>query len=206
MFLFDLLGLCPIREEMKKSLCALMVTTALSSAELSFGGGITQYFEDTELIGAVDLSVVYGSISYEIDLPNEQASLVPEIRIGTGIAGDTIDNAYLGSTQTSTGNQPVYADMEFSVNTYMSFLLNAKYDWGKVYGLANINATYMDLEASASALGVATTVSESDWMLGAGLGLGIELTEKAAIEFNTEIYSVSDSIALSAGAGVKFTF
>ena len=145
-------------------------------------------------------------ISYEIDLPNEQASLVPEIRIGTGIAGDTIDNAYLGSTQTSTGNQPVYADMEFSVNTYMSFLLNAKYDWGKVYGLANINATYMDLEASASALGVATTVSESDWMLGAGLGLGIELTEKAAIEFNTEIYSVSDSIALSAGAGVKFTF
>ncbi len=210
---------------MKKIFLALASTTALSSAEFLIGGGFTHYYEDVEGFGNVNLSIAYGSISYEILSPNSNISFIPELRIGAGISNDSIDNFYLGNREIptyydyydsisgevtsypyGTTSERVYTDIEFSVNSYVAILFNVKYDWGKVYGLANVNATYMDLEASASTQGTSISVSEDDWTFGAGVGLGIKLTENVATELKTELYSVSDSIALSSGIGFSFSF
>jgi len=88
----------------KKSAIALLaLSVSLSaSANWSAGAGYMNLSSDTDGVD-ISLNGIYGSVAYDFQMGNENFSIVPELRIGTGLTDDTIEeyfdnelNEYLG--------------------------------------------------------------------------------------------------------------
>ena len=167
---------------------ALLCSASLGLAELPkfvVGAGVSNFHQSEAGID-INIPVGYVSAGCEVALPNnDQFVIVPELRLGTGI---TSDDVY---TQGYT--------VDTEITQFYSLNLRAQYEFTeKAYIFGNVAYTYS--EAEASLYGYAA--SADSWDLGAGAGIGYNITEQVSAEVNAEFY---DGTTLMGGA-VRFTF
>jgi len=179
---------------MKTTLSTLLLSAALCSADLVGGIGYINLSDDVDNVGDLNLGLIYGSVGFDFSSRGSDWALIPEVRFGTGFDDETIDSVPIfGGTLSDAAE-----DVDFSVDSYLSFLLNIRYSWSWGYLQGNVNYTSTEAEAT-SANGSAT---DSDGEFGVGLALGLDLTRTFTAEAHIESF---DSV-ITTGVGLRYKF
>lgn len=168
----------------KKTLLAAVLASTSFSSLANWTGGVS-YIKMSDEINHSDLTfgVVAGSLAYEYK-KSDKFSLVPELRVGTGIKDDTID---------------WIVDIDIDVKRFISLSVRGQYDFNnKWYGFAAPSYSNVDVEASRNGY----SVSEDEWEFGYNAGFGINVSETTAIEVMFEDFDGTKLV----GAGLKFAF
>ncbi len=166
----------------KKSLIALSLLTLplTAAANWSAGAGYANLSAEDDGVD-VSLGAIYGSVAYEFMQKDSNISLMPELRIGTGVSDDTI-----GSVK-----------VEVESFTAISFRGQYNYDNG-VY--LYLMPSYANLDLKASLNG--NSITEDDWEFGFGGGVGKKINDKTRIEASFESYDDTDVFTV----GFKYSF
>lgn len=167
---------------MKKLLLPLGASLALitSASAQDFIVGVGYANVNIDDGAEVDLGVVYGSIGYELRT-SPSYSLIPEIRFGAGVTDDEL------------------AGFDISADTYISILLNSRFQFDRFYINTNINFTRVDGEASGFGF---TEELEGEFEFGAGVGIGINISREVDLEAHVEFFD--DELVY--GAALKYHF
>lgn len=169
---------------MKKTLLLLLASAGASFGQFvaGFGYGGIELNPQPVLPDDISLGVLYGSLGYEITpTGNESFKLVPEIRVGTGVSGDTIIGV-----------------VDIEVEHVISASLRAEFHQQNAYFFLNPAFTSIKYKASALGVSLSDTVEE----FGVGVGLGYHFTESASAELHLEFY---DDVTVY-GIGARFRF
>lgn len=151
-----------------------------ASAEWLVGGGYANFSDDSDGVD-ISLGAVYGAIAYNFVQKDSHFSIIPELRIGTGMSDDKI----------------MGVNIEIESFTALSVRGQMNYENG-VYIFAM--PSYANLDMKASAFG--QSASEDSWEFGFGAGVGMKLNEKAKIETSYESYDGTDVLTI----GFKYSF
>jgi len=162
----------------KKSLIALSLLALpfTASANWSAGAGYANLSDDS-----LDLGVVYGALSYEVVEEGSKFSLIPELRLGTGISDDKMDGVKL------------------EVERFTALSVRGQYNYDNGF-YAYVMPSYANLDLKASFRG--TSVSDDEWEFGFGAGVGKKLNEKISVEASFENYDGTDVLSV----GFKYAF
>ena len=166
---------------MKKTLLLLLATAGTSLGQIVAGFGYAGTEIDSQGLSNDDitLGVFYASLGIENN-QNDGFRFVPELRLGSGLEGDTI----LG--------------VELDVEYFVSLSLRAELHQNDAYFFVNPTFTVIGLEASSGA----AVASEQSEEFGVGVGLGYNFTEIASAEVFAEFY---DEVTFY-GVGARFRF
>ena len=179
---------------MKTILSILCLSITLASAEFIGGLGYISYSEDVDDLGDVNLGLIYASVGFDFSGRGSDWALIPEVRFGTGFDDDSVDNVpILGGVASD-----LIEDFDFSVDSYLSFLLNVRYSWRWGYLQANVNYTSIDAEGEANNI----SVESNDGAFGVGVAFGLGLTRS----LDLQIHGESFADAFTAGAGFRYKF
>jgi len=162
----------------KKSLIvlSLLALPLTASANWSAGAGYANLSDDD-----LSLGVIYGAVAYEFAKEGSQFSLVPELRLGTGISDDKMDGVKL------------------EVERFTALSVRGQYNYDNGF-YAYVMPSYANLDLKASFLG--TSYSDDEWEFGFGAGVGKKLNEKTSVEASFESYDGTDVITV----GFKYAF
>ncbi len=168
---------------MFKKIAIALVTLALpltASANWSLGGGYVNISSD---IDGPDVSLggLYGSAAYKFTTSNSKVSIIPELRLATGISDDT-----------------VYG-VDIEMERFIALSAKAQYQVNNNIHIF-IMPTYANLEIKASANG--SSASDDEWEFGFGTGLGYDFNQQSSVIFSYERFDDTD--VLSAGFSFKF--
>ncbi|WP_191321822.1 outer membrane beta-barrel protein [Colwellia sp. C1TZA3] len=162
----------------KKSLIvlSLLVLPLTASANGSAGAGYVNLSLENLSLGAI-----YGAVAYEFVAEDSQFSLVPELRLGTGISDD------------KTGS------IKVEVERFMAFSVRGQYNYNNGF-YVYVMPSYANLDLKASFRG--TSASDDEWEFGFGAGVGKKLNEKISVEASFENHDGTDVITV----GFKYAF
>lgn len=177
---------------MKKALVAsaiLLCSHTAFAAENQWNAGIS-YFnlsEDINLYSneTISLGGVVGHINYSYPV-SDQFSIVPDVRLGTGLLDDSIDFIY-------------GTELDIDLELFAALSVRAQYDFNKqFYGFIAPSYAYARIGVEYDGY----TESEGDWDSGIGGGIGYKFSDTAAAEFRYESYSGTNAVM----AGFSFNF
>ncbi|WP_158089164.1 outer membrane beta-barrel protein [Cognaticolwellia mytili] len=160
----------------KKFLFALpLLTLPLTvSANWSTGAGYLS-FSDEEDGTELSLAAMYGSLAYEFYLEDSSLSLVPELRIGTGISDDDVKIDF----------GPLNGTINVEMKSFYSFSVRAQYNYDNgVYLYVVPSYASVDLEFSA----FGESASDDDGEVGFGGGFGKKINDNTSVQLSYEIY------------------
>lgn len=162
----------------KKSLIvlSLLVLPLTASANWSAGAGYANLSDDS-----LDLGVVYGAVAYEFVEEGSKLSLIPELRLGTGISDDKMDG------------------VKVEVERFTALSLRGQYNYDNGF-YAYVMPSYANLDIKASFRG--ESFSDDTWEFGFGAGVGKKLNEKISVEASFESYDGTDVFSV----GFKYAF
>ena len=168
----------------KKTVIALSLVclpfTATQASEWVGGFG---YSNVADNVGSEDISVgfAYASIGYKVTKPNNNFTLTPEIKYGTGVSNDKIGGVTV------------------KVDNYYSFAVRGQYDYeNNMYVYVVPSYAKFDIEASFQSV----SSSASDSMFGYGAGVGYKFNDKASVETSYEYFKGTDVVSI----GFKYSF
>lgn len=167
---------------LKRSLIALsMLALPLTvSANWLAGGGYAKISDDIDGDKA-SVGIVYGSIAYEHKLTDSRWSIMPELILGTGISDGDIEG------------DKVKADR------FIALSARGQYNYKNgVYLFAQ--PMYANLKVTADFGG--REVTNDEWELGLGAGVGKKLNEKTIVEASYNNFDGTDVLTL----GIKYSF
>ena len=162
----------------KKSLIALslLALPLTAAANWSAGAGYANISDDD-----LSLGVIYGAVAYEFAKEGSKLSLVPELRLGTGISDDNISGAKL------------------EVESFTALSVRGQYNYDNGF-YAYVMPSYANLDVKASFRGA--SFSDDEWNFGFGAGVGKKLNDKTSVEASFENYDGTDVITV----GFKYAF
>jgi len=162
----------------KKSLIALslLALPLTAAANWSAGAGYANISDDD-----LSLGVIYGAVAYEFAKEGSKFSLVPELRLGTGISDDNISGAKL------------------EVESFTALSVRGQYNYDNGF-YAYVMPSYANLDVKASFRGA--SFSDDEWNFGFGAGVGKKLNDKTSVEASFENYDGTDVITV----GFKYAF
>lgn len=173
----------------KKSLLmfSLACTPFLSYA--NWNAGVNYINVSSDSAGSdISLSGIAGSIGYLIPSGNN-LFLMPELKVGVGLADDTI---------TLAGDE-----VTIEMDQYLSLSFRGQYAVGRGgYVFAAPTYTYISSKATGNVAGSNVSAGADEWEFGVGVGAGYMLTDFISAELVYEKYSDTDILNL----GVKFHF
>ena len=147
------------------------------------GVGYTTFSESEDDID-ISVGAVWGSLGYQIKV-SERFRVTPEVRVGKGISGDTID--LLGS--------PVDVELD----SFLAASLRGEYDFQNG-AYAFVAPTYAKGEFNVN---VGSDFAEGNaWEIGGGFGAGYYFSEDKKVELAYESFDGTNMISLS----LKFDF
>lgn len=171
---------------MKKSIFAAAIafaaiSTSTFASDLSVSGGISNVsMDDIDL----SLNVVTAGLGSTYDI-NDSFSVIPEVRIGTGLGDDEMN--WEGLT----------ADVE--IDRFLALSVRANYQVNDKVTLY-VQPTYAELKVTASAMGA--EASESGWEFGGGLGLNYAFSKQSSVDVQYERFSDTDVV----GVAYRYSF
>ena len=150
----------------------LLTASTFASAQWTVGGGYANYSEDD---GGLDISLggVYGSAGYVYE--NGQISFMPEIRIGVGVADDTVSG------------------VNVEIDSFLALSLRGQYEVTKDFSVF-LQPTYGRLEVTANFNG--QSVSDDEWEFGFGGGAAFKVSNTTSIEAIYESFDGTDVLSL----------
>tara|TARA_R110000744_G_scaffold78514_4_gene154629 strand:+ start:10643 stop:11137 length:495 start_codon:yes stop_codon:yes gene_type:complete len=162
----------------KKSLIAfsLLALPLTASANWSAGAGYANLSDDD-----LSLGVIYGAVTYEFAQEGSKFSLVPELRLGTGISDDKISGVKL------------------EVESFTALSVRGQYNFDNGF-YAYAVPSYANLDFKASFNGA--SISDDEWEFGFGAGVGKKLNEKTSVEASFENFDGTDVFSV----GFKYAF
>ena len=158
---------------MKCALIATLLTaSSVASAQWTVGGGYANYSDDDD---GLDLSLggVYGSAGYVYQ--NSQISFIPEIRIGVGVADDTVSG------------------VNVEIDSFLALSLRGQYEVTKDFSVF-LQPSYGRLELTANFNG--QSVSDDEWEFGFGGGAAFKVSDTTSIEAIYESFDGTDVLSL----------
>lgn len=163
----------------KKSLIALslLVLPLTASANWSAGAGYANLSDDSLALG-----VVYGAVAYEFVTEGSKFSLIPELRLGTGISDDKMDG------------------VKVEIDRFTALSVRGQYNYDNGF-YVYVMPSYANLDLKASFRG--TSVSDDEWEFGFGAGVGKKLNEKTSVEASFERYDTDTDVIT---VGFKYAF
>lgn len=172
---------------MKRFLTGLSLLALATTAQAEIVGGLglaRQSGDDVDL----SFNIIVGSVGYKFDV-NESFSVVPEVRIGTGISNET-------NTRVLNG---VAFEAEAEIDSLYGVAVRGQYAFDKAYVYLAPSYTKFKGEVTARAIGVSASASAtSDWEFGAAVGAGYWFTQSIAAEVAYEVFDDVDQIGVSA--------
>ena len=156
--------------------CALITTLltvpTVASAQWTVGGGYANYSEED---GDLELSLggVYGSAGYKYE--NGQISFIPEIRIGVGVADDSVEG------------------INVEIDSFLALSLRGQYEVTKDFSVF-LQPSYGRLELTANFNG--QSVSDDEWEFGFGGGAAFKVSDTTSIEAIYESFDGTDVLSL----------
>jgi len=169
----------------KSALVLLALSLPLTaSANWSLGGGYINLSDDSN-DSDISLGGIYGSAAYIVKTENENFTVIPELRLGTGISDDSVDF--------------YYGDIDIELESFIALSLRAQYQVNERFYLYAM-PSYANAELKASGFGESET--DDEWEFGFGAGAGFTITEDVSLNFSYELYDDTDVI--TAGISVNF--
>ncbi|MBA6391544.1 outer membrane beta-barrel protein [Colwellia sp. BRX10-3] len=162
----------------KKSLIvlSLLALPLTASANWSAGAGYANLSDDD-----LSLGVIYGAVAYEFAKEGSKFSLVPELRLGTGISDDKMGG------------------VKVEIERFTALSVRGQYNYDNGF-YAYVMPSYANLDVKASFNGA--SYSDDDWEFGFGAGVGKKLNENTSVEASFESYDGTDVITV----GFKYAF
>ncbi|MEO2266159.1 outer membrane beta-barrel protein [Pseudoalteromonas sp. YIC-656] len=173
----------------KKTVAALALIGTSFASQANWQAGVG-YVNLSDSPSGYDISLdgVYGSLGYKFK-SSDNFYWVPELRLGTGIGDDTIDNYLAGSV----------LNTKLEMERYIALSLRGQYELDNgVYLYAA--PSYANVEIKASGFGA--SLSEDEWEFGLGGGIGYNFSNNMAAELSYEQFDGVDVVSLA----VKFDF
>lgn len=169
----------------KKSFLAILLAgISLSSSAGVIGGiGYMNLSDDDDNVD-ITLGAVVGSLGYKM-VAGPGLYIIPEARFGFGVVDDTVN--VLG------------VDVDIELDRFTALSLRGQYESASGLYLF-VAPSYAQVKASATIAGQTLSISDDDWELGAGGGLGYYFNPATALEFSFEQYDGTDVATL----GLKF--
>ena len=162
----------------KKSLIvlSLLVLPLTASANWSAGAGYANLSDDD-----LSLGVIFGSVAYEFAQEGSKLSLIPELRLGTGISDDNMGG------------------IKLEVERFATLSVRGQYNFDNGF-YAYAMPSYVNIDAKATFSG--NSYSDDEWEFGFGAGVGKKLNEKTSVEASFESYDGLEVFTV----GFKYAF
>ena len=175
---------------------ALALLTCSTLASANWVGSVNyNLFSDDIGSQSVDFGALGFTAGYRFEI-YENIRLVPEVRIGVGVGGDTVTTDFATNVQS-----------DFEINDYFGVAVRGEYiftDDIYAYGVLS----YQNIELKVDGVRTAGqpipfgSISSSETDLGVGAGVGWQITERNAVEASYENIDGSDLFTV----GYRFNF
>jgi opacity protein-like surface antigen len=174
----------------------LLSLSLTASANWQAGAGFGNLSDDIEG-NDISLNVLYGSVAYKIENSNNDFFFMPELRIGTGVGDDSINESW--TFYNGYNNVHIDNKIKVEVKSFIALSARAQYEYSSgayVY----IMPSYANLDIKASSDG--ESFSDDSWEFGIGAGVGYSLNKKVSVEASFEKYDGTDLLSV----GFKYSF
>lgn len=158
----------------------LLSLSLTASANWQMGGGFSNLSDNAEG-GDVSLNMMYGSVTYKIQKASSNFFFVPELRLGTGISDDSIDN------------------VKVEIKRFVALSFRGQYEYSNG-AFVYVMPSYANLKGKVSYNGKSMT--DDNWEFGIGGGVGYRLNKKISVEASYENYDDNDLLSV----GFKYAF
>lgn len=166
------------------ALVALSLPLTASANNWSVGGGYLNLSSDSQSID-ISLGSLYGSVAYTYQTDHKKLSIVPELKLGTGISDDSVR---LYSTK-----------VDVELERFVNFSVKVQYDvTDQVFVFVMPSYANAKIEASAGGL----SESDSEWDFGVGTGIGYQFNAQTDVALSYEKFDDTDVIS----AGFSYSF
>jgi hypothetical protein len=159
---------------------SLLVLPLTASANWLVGAGYANLSAEDDG-DDLSLGAIYGSVAYEFPQADSQFSIMPELRVGTGVSDDHIDS------------------ITVEVNSFITLSVRGQYNYDNGVYLY-VMPSYANLDSKASIQG--RSISDDEWELGFGGGVGKKLNTNISVEVSFESYDDTDAFTV----GFKYAF
>lgn len=177
---------------LKKTLLAASLFTLSMSASANWlvGGGYTKLSDDGLSLGAL-----YGTVGYEFK--QDQISIIPELRFGTGVKKDT----YMGVEADLKSFYSLSTRVQYNLENNVYLYAMPTYSKIRVRGTGTAFVNFGG--GNVRTFAIDETNSDSGW--GYGAGIGYHFSETASIEASYEKVSLEDNADVLS-LGFKYSF
>ncbi len=152
-----------------------VVAPAAQAADWHASLGYTRLSEDGPDGSDVVVGILVGSLGYRLE--NDAGfALIPEVRVGTGIDGDTVRLPGVGPA------------IEVDVKSFVGLTVRGEYAFTERIAVF-AQPTYANLETEASSGGQSATGDE--WQLGFGAGIGLRAGRRGQVDLFAEDFDGS---------------
>jgi predicted porin len=166
------------------ALVALSLPLTVSANNWSVGGGYLNFSNDSDGID-VSLGSLYGSVAYIYQTEHKKFSIVPELKLGTGISDDSVR---LYGTK-----------VDVELERFVNFSVKAQYDvTDQVFVFVMPSYANAKIEASVGGF----SESDSEWEFGVGTGIGYQFNAQTDVALSYEKFDDTDVIS----AGFNYSF
>jgi len=155
---------------------ALVLASTSAMAGWSVGGGYTNLSDSAD---GVDLSlgVLSANVGYSFESASSDWSVMPELRVGTGIQDDIVYDA--------------------GVEVERLIVLSTRFNYQATDAVSFfIQPSYANLKVKASYMGMSAT--DDEWEFGVGGGSNFKLSDQWSLEALYESYDGSNAISFAA--------
>ena len=164
---------------MKKSIFAAAIafaaiSTSTFASDLSVSGGVSNVSYDSEGLD-LSLNVVSVGVANSYDV-TDKFSVMPEIRIGTGLNDDDFE------------------DVKTEIDRFLALSVRGNYMLNEQVTIY-VQPTYVNLKVTASSPFL--SLSDSDWEFGGGLGLNYAFSKQSSVDVQYERFSDTDVVGVA---------
>lgn len=170
---------------------ASALTLAFSSSALAdwnLSASYNNFSDDTDGVD-ISLGTITAGVGYKYEYPNSKFSVMPELRIGTGVKDDDFVLWY--------GDMGLSATVE--VKTFTALSVRGQYEISDSVSVF-VQPVYANLDVEVSLYG--ESASDDEWDFGVGAGLIAQANEQYSFEVSYERFDETDVIS----AGVRYHF
>lgn len=171
---------------------AAALTLAFSSSALAdwnLSASYNNFSDDTDGVD-ISLGTITAGVGYKYEYPNSKFSVMPELRIGTGVSDDEVD---------FDGSGDIIYRVDVEIKTFTALSLRGQYDISDSVSVF-VQPVYANLDVEASGFG--RSASDDEWDFGVGAGLIARANEQYSFEVSHERFDETDVIS----AGVRYHF
>lgn len=170
---------------------AAALTLAFSSSALAdwnLSASYNNFSDDTDGID-ISMGAVTAGLGYKYEYPNSKFSVMPELRIGTGVKDDDFVLWY--------GDMGISATVE--IKTFTALSVRGQYEISDSVSVF-VQPVYANLDVEVSLYG--ESASDDEWDFGVGAGLIARANEQFSFEVSYERFDDTDVVS----AGVRYHF